>query len=742
MKIFEKIENEQQFLSSFSFVLTDETQLPFLQKGLTLRQGFEGDLEKGIKNNSNLIKVKKLILRNHKWVLQTFYVLPHEGKQIDSKEQDVQEDDVVQTHEQITQENLDDFPTLNDAKNAKTIAVLNGSTNPELVEIDGKKYVRKKGGSIEHAKSENLACTLYDALGLNVPKSKFYEDADGQFFTLNEYVEGLRKFSKADQDNIKKGFVADCLMGNWDCYINDNTMIDSQGQPLRLDNGGSLMFSATGDLKGNNGRMAFDENVEELNTMMKYNPFTQTISKRELSDQAQEIVTRRDLILSKVEDDVLREILEKRIDKISSLIIKAPINSVGNKAPDSLDEVLKKQQKDFAKNKIVFDQEPMTDKEIDNLIDLFDKSNSYLGDKRSNGWKALEVIGKKRGWAEKPMILDKEHFDFLLEQTDGDDYVMANRGVELDKFVENTMRDKHFYSTVGVYGMGVYSTINERKGNPPPPLSSYSEALNTYAYGNDDNVMSFIAPTKDDNFKIAKSKDLQEELNNLLYDPKLTEYKKALTEAQRESSIANSAYNALYAKIQQSYNQKYDFVQLENEIHTSLSINDDFNTVTQKISPLVTKIGGTVKVDDLEGVMKIEISGEFFNFRKTHSRVFNTYKTKNPEQDALKNFLIKHSVEGIKQKIEEEAKSSNEYKNLEVTNQKVLAAKVDLDSYNDSGHEAPKWAKRVSNLGREGIGLFAAIKGYDAFVEENGNEGNPYLIWFNRSKLIFRNNKD
>jgi len=91
-----------------------------------------------------------------------------------------------------------------------------------------------------------------------VPAYKLYKDGDttrlvGQWidgkllrdinWNTDEYKEVSRK--------LHEGFALDCLFGNWDIIgkYQDNVVVDKNGVPWRIDNGGSLSFRAMGEKK-------------------------------------------------------------------------------------------------------------------------------------------------------------------------------------------------------------------------------------------------------------------------------------------------------------------------------------------------------------------------------------------------------------------------------------------------------------------------------------------------------------
>ncbi len=139
---------------------------------------------------------------------------------------------------------------------------LGGSTGAELVRDPrtGQMFVRKMGASAEHLREEVLADQMYQALGVPVPEARLYE-ARGRPVKLARFLEGtqlgdyLKTATPAQRaatlGKLREHFAADALLGNWDVagLGLDNVLVDAQGIPWRIDNGGSLRFRAQGARK-------------------------------------------------------------------------------------------------------------------------------------------------------------------------------------------------------------------------------------------------------------------------------------------------------------------------------------------------------------------------------------------------------------------------------------------------------------------------------------------------------------
>ena len=144
-----------------------------------------------------------------------------------------------------------------------------GGSNPggTFQAPDGKKYYAKFQRSDMHAANEVAAAKLYDAAG--VPSADInhgaLEGKDNVTQSPIIYVD-RNKSPQTDPALGKKtqeGFAIDAWLGNWDGVVNDNTLADANGDPIRMDVGGSLLFRAQGAPKGSQ----FGDTVTEIDSL-------------------------------------------------------------------------------------------------------------------------------------------------------------------------------------------------------------------------------------------------------------------------------------------------------------------------------------------------------------------------------------------------------------------------------------------------------------------------------------------
>jgi hypothetical protein len=187
-----------------------------------------------------------------------------------------------------------------------------------LTAPDGTQYyakLPKSGETVQQAKermeTEVLASELYKLAG--VPSADLsMGDDNGSPQMLSRMIQARMPNSSADNDAARDGFVVDAWLANWDAPLNDNIKIDSNGNPVRLDVGGSLDFRAQGARKGAGGRgTPFGDTVGEITSLQKSGNIDFTnMDPKEIKRQAQQLsaVTDKDIraLVSKIVSDPQR----------------------------------------------------------------------------------------------------------------------------------------------------------------------------------------------------------------------------------------------------------------------------------------------------------------------------------------------------------------------------------------------------------------------------------------------------
>jgi hypothetical protein len=229
-------------------------------------------------------------------------------------------------------------PALPDPKTLTFVKTLQGSTSPKLMQdANGVKWVVKSGGGAMpkggtprklHVRNEEDANQVYRVLGLAVKQSGIIgEDQVAEYLEEGQPLGAWRNGKTQAQvdamhKEIRKGFVADALMANWDVIGQDaDNIFIHGGKPYRIDNGGALKYRAQGDPKGGD----FGTDVPELKTMTSgaTNPSATKvfagITQDEIKNQVQDIVAKKDLILKAISDPDVRLTVEARIGHLASI---------------------------------------------------------------------------------------------------------------------------------------------------------------------------------------------------------------------------------------------------------------------------------------------------------------------------------------------------------------------------------------------------------------------------------------
>ena len=232
----------------------------------------------------------------------------------------------------------------------ETIETLGGSTGAKLVrDKKGRQFVMKSGNSPDHLLEESYADAAYKAAGIPVPKFKVYKGASGpvklsEFMSdtksLGSILKGKDEALKADViAQLKDGFVADALLGNWDVVGlgMDNVLVDKDGKAWRIDNGGSLRFRAQGERKTD---AQWNGTVSELKTLLDDRKNSTAakvfkgISDRDIALQIKGLLERQDEILKVMPQD-LRPVMKTRFAYLKDLLDSSQVDQAAIVSPFS-----------------------------------------------------------------------------------------------------------------------------------------------------------------------------------------------------------------------------------------------------------------------------------------------------------------------------------------------------------------------------------------------------------------------
>ena len=224
-------------------------------------------------------------------------------------------------------ENPDTTPTPASLKVEKS---LGGTTGAQLaVDANGKKYVIKSGKTKGHIESESQADDLYRAAGADVPKQQLHKNADGTSAKVAEFIDGKTlgelktsnpKQYEAAVAKLKKHFVADALLGNYDVVgANlDNIVVGKGGKVFRVDNGGSLTFRAQGKNKEFGPEVGEIASLRDASINSASASVFGSLSNKEISSQITQVLKRKEQILAAAKTDELRATLSKRLDSLAA----------------------------------------------------------------------------------------------------------------------------------------------------------------------------------------------------------------------------------------------------------------------------------------------------------------------------------------------------------------------------------------------------------------------------------------
>ena len=231
-----------------------------------------------------------------------------------------------------------------------------GTTGAKIVEDeDGKKYVMKKNGktSAEHVESEAAVDNFYLKMGIRVPRCKLYRDENGNVVKFSEYLENARRlgdwWSSASASErremlkkLRSGFDIDVLLGNWDVIGDaiDNILIDKDGNPWRIDNGGSAQFRAQGAKKlDDQWKTGF---VDDLWSMRETGTKKQFFGDIDTVELLNSIVNRDYSEALKELPDDMRAVVEKRLKEFKELAGRGnEFVETSKYTPQSIDKVLR-----------------------------------------------------------------------------------------------------------------------------------------------------------------------------------------------------------------------------------------------------------------------------------------------------------------------------------------------------------------------------------------------------------------
>jgi hypothetical protein len=644
---------------------------------------------------------------------------------------------------------FEDFPdSLNDLTYIKD---LGGSTVAKLFEhsITGEKFVLKKGMSKEHAYEEFLSNKIYEIFGVDAPKVEWYEEMDSAgnptYGVLSKYEEGISMYNinsdSAKDQILADNFVVDAFMANWDAYQNDNIQMATDGRLIRIDNGGSLRYRARGTDKGS----SFSDNaMNDVASMQSHNPWIKKyLNVQKIDQQILNIIAEKDSVLSMLEDRGLKgsplyKKLQNRFESFEKHLQAKKVD-------------LTKLEDLFVNNRSIYTE--FDDKTTDKIQKAIG-SNITAQDHQFGGWKALQIIGKERNFTDKPAVVSDANFKTLISSPD---YLMVNRGTERNYALQWANSDDCWYGVYGVYGMGVYSTINKNKQlGPPPPLSlsSYDEAK-SYS-GGDRWVMDIAINSKD--FKTVNNDDLDQMIDSELFGQDYHDKKKQYNDLHQEDLDLEDQIKNFYKNIETNIKSQHPLYLesvksdlMDKSFPETLELED---FISEMETPIQTIGGSFKKVSHQHWEINLPYSDKTFTVNETFAKQ-GVKKTRNTYFEQIRNFVVNNHFGVVESKIDKAKKSDNQIDVLKATKETVvdklkkvgqeckdIENKVKWGTSDFSHIKDPFIKECLKNRGAEMKGAYAIYKGYDGIIENRGNRGNQYLIILNRSKCVIRDGSE
>ncbi len=657
---------------------------------------------------------------------------------------------------------------------------LGGSTGAKLMQdVQGNQYVVKEAGNgvltNAHVEEEYLSNQLYDALGQRVPDYELYHKDDGTAVLVSRFIPGARQPHASDWNAMAKGIIADVLLANWDVYQNDNCLIDSGGRVVRVDNGGCLDFRARGTVDSSKFT---DDVVRTFKDMKKHNSsiFAQ-VDELELISQIDDAMTKKDDVINYLNDSGQSNyatILEgrfKNLSKIKSLLQ----NEYNLKNPTVQPRKLKPANEMYR---------AFTADELDDIWKGTSGSgyHSKLFNRGgASGWELLNTICEKRGFNARPRVVsDQEYWNFVAKAKHPQMFrgVAAGGGMSLAQCLASFKYDDTcFYGNYGIYGEGIYAHVNDAKNSHQNTKTTYMQSAayrhgkGSYAGGSDDGVM-LLAYEND--VKIATVSDLVKEIKAnppVEGDPK--EIKKLQTEVSQikadldktEDDLKNLTKNTIDKVNTDMHYDEQGIIDMHNVVdHTDWGEVDpdgnpafpDWQTfVETKMVDWVKKQGGSIRKATGVIYFKLPNSRQEFSMSQYQYSGPGAIKQKNsftqPYHYNVERFVQWMETEHVaKVAAERQYQIDNLGDAVQKLKDKITTLKTDYNKKNDdlnNMHNPDPDADIMSAIYKsvakdgalEAVGIYAALKGYDALYQDHGNgSSNGFAVILNRSKVIVK----
>lgn len=652
---------------------------------------------------------------------------------------------------------------------------IGGSTGAQLMEdVNGNRYIVKRGKKTNngHVQSEYLTNQLYDILGLRVPDYELYDD-NGEAVILSKFIPMCKAPGLKDHKAMAQGFIADCLLANWDVYQNDNCLVDPAGRIIRVDNGGALDYRAQGAKK------PFDDDIlGTFKGMIQHNQSVySTLDDDDIKRQIQEIRSKRDDIVAFLKEscqEALADTIEKRIDGLSKIEKHLKSNQSLTSIP-ILPRVLKSGDEMYRE---------LSEEELEQIWNDAQGTNGYnkLMKIGSQGWAILGEICKLRGFDARPQVVTDDEYWDLVEKDQSRQFF---RGVSedwsgkltLDEMARSMLFDDEcFYGSVGVHGEGIYAHKNNGH-NSSHTASDYQKSdawshAKQYATQSGKGFIykGLIAPDA----KIVDKDALDKELKQLTItsDPVKARNLQSEIDAIDASieGINDNIRNSSKLIEQQVYAEmNYDPASIQDmELEISSTDWDKVNAfgdreipsyedfVVGKMQDWVKAQGGTATIKRGVVIFSLPDANSELSISKYQYDGPNSIKRKNAftpgynfAVQLFTDWMYREKVSRVESALEIARKDSSsivaklhEEKTALLEDRSAKAK--ELRSLSVADPDKGIWQAVIANKHTvEFLGIYAALKGYDAIEVEKGNgSSNNFYVILNRSKLIMSNKID
>lgn len=657
----------------------------------------------------------------------------------------------------------------------KTIKRLGGSTGAELVEdAQGNQYVKKKGTNTnnEHVKAEYLSNQLYSLLGLKTPDYELYEE-NGENVLLSRFIPMTHVPKSNDYAEMSKGFIADCLLANWDVYRNDNCLIDQAGRVIRVDNGGCLNFRAQGKTKNYN-----DDVLKTFRDMVNYNPsIYQNLDFNDILNQIQEIKNKKEDIINfllESNEDKLAKIIENRIDNLSKIETEIQ-RKLKNFAPNSTPRTILPSVQMYRE----FTEDELKDF-WDNAVGL--TPDDKLRDLGSEGWSLLATICKARGFDARPRVVDAttywkhvanlpSHLPMMF-RGEQDDWKTKTDGEVFAHAFRHS--DSCFFGSQAAHGQGIYAHCNDapsaHDATPRGYKSSnawahakqyaksgaYDQTINLLAYETDARIA-----TQDELIKMVSNEDIGQR-STVKLEKEADKLKDEIKTTQDVlDNITDITRKQVYSNMHYDESSVADMLVTIDDITDWGAVDDDgnadfpkFDTIVRgEFAKWVTANGGKVVQAHGQLTFSLPNSQETITLHQYQFDMPNAIRRPAPMMSAyhlyakrFKEWFVREHMQKVEKEVQREIsnlddkvqelkdkvkKLSDNYsaKLKEIQDKKTVDPTKSIMHaiYNDV----------VINHRPQALGIYAAIKGFDGYYKPKGNgSSNGFAIILNRSKLI------